>query len=48
MWVNGGVAMSAIFPKQCLHDGVLAEHKWLVGGNQLPALWEKRKTIHFL
>ena len=36
------------FPKQCLHYGVLAEHKGLVGVRRLPAQRETRKTHNFL
>ena len=37
-----------LFPKQCLHYGVLAEHKGLVGVCRLPAQSETRKTHNFL
>ena len=30
-------SLHELFPKQCLHYGVLAEHKGLVGVHQLPA-----------
>mgnify|MGYP003324025574 CR=1 FL=1 len=36
-----------LFPKQCLHYGVLAEHKGPIGGTQLPAQSEQRKTHNF-
>ena len=34
-----------LFPKQCLHYGVLAEHKGLVDVGGLPAPWPASKMI---
>ena len=39
---------AGIIPKQCLHYGVLAEHKGLVGVTGLPALWGTRQISNFL